>query len=210
MYVQLRPQNLNQGLTLVECVVAIVITNILLAALAAPLVMVTATRSQNDRINQASGLAISQVDQMRALMEQGVYQNADLPPASSVSAELGQPGGLSMQPPPSSVTTCTGVPATAVTGCLRTFNNAEFVVQVYRGAGITAGGRIIAFPMQVRVYSLRTFDGGNTPSADVPIPQVPATFTASGDSSGLPLIVLTTDVVRGDNPATLCNITDCQ
>lgn len=85
MYVQLRPQNLNQGLTLVECVVAIVITNILLAALAAPLVMVTATRSQNDRINQASGLAISQVDQMRALMEQGVYQNADLPPASSVS-----------------------------------------------------------------------------------------------------------------------------
>lgn len=210
MHIQLRSQNLNRGLTLVECVVAIVVTNIVLAALAAPLVMVTATRSQNDRINQASGLAIAQVDQMRALMEQGVYANSDLPPASAVDAELGSPEGLSMQPPPTTVTTCTGMPTTAGTGCRRTFNNAEFVVQIYRGDGITAGGRIIAFPMQVRVYSARTFDGGNTPSAEVPISQVPATFTSSGEASGLPLIVLTTDVVRGDNPATLCNITDCQ
>jgi|GEM_PF-5050925 len=204
----------QQGLTLVECIVAILVANVAVAALAAPLMIVAATRVQNDRIAQASALALAEADRMRVLMEQGVNVTTSvIPPASSVAAPLGQANLLSGQAPPTTVTTCTGggmgLPTTATQGCLRTFNNVEFVVQMYRGT-LTLGpnNRIVGYPIQVRVYSRTTFTSGS-PSTATPIQQHPASMTTSIGNTGLPLAVITTDIVQGDASTTLCSITDC-
>ncbi len=204
----------QRGLTLVECIVAILVVNVAVAALAAPLMLVAATRVQNDRIAQASALALAETDRMRALMEQGVDVTPSvIPPASSVEASLGQPELLSNQPPPTTVTTCTGggmgLPTSATQGCLRTFNNTEFVVQMYRGT-LTRGAnnRIVGYPMQVRVYSRATFTAG-TPSTATPIQQQPATMTTSIGNTGLPLAIITTDILQGDSSTTLCSVNEC-
>lgn len=204
----------QQGLTLVECIMAILVANVAVAALAAPLMLVAATRVQNDRIAQATALALAEVDRMRALMEQGVDVNTNvIPPASTVSAPLGQPQLLSNQPPPTTVASCTGggmgLPTSATQGCLRTFNNAQFVVQMYRGQ-LTFGpnNRIVGYPMQVRVYNRATFTD-TTPSAETPIPQQPATMTTAVGNVRLPLAIITTDIVRGDSSTTLCSISRC-
>ncbi|MCI3280535.1 hypothetical protein L5470_06010 [Synechococcus sp. PCC 6717] len=204
----------QRGLTLVECIVAILVVNVAVAALAAPLMLVAATRVQNDRIAQATALALAEADRMRVLMEQGVNVTTNvIPPQSSVSATLGEPNLLSSQPPPTTVTTCTGggmgLPTAATQGCLRTFNNAQFVVQMYRGT-LTFGpnNRIVGYPMQVRVYNRATFTDGS-PSTATPIQQQPATMTSSIGNVGLPLAVITTDIVQGDSSTTLCSISKC-
>ncbi|MDR7898310.1 hypothetical protein RHJ63_08310 [Thermosynechococcus sp. JY1334] len=214
---QIRQSQLHsaeQGLTLAECIVAILLVNVAVAALVAPLMLVAATRVQNDRISQASALALSEVDRMRVLMEQGVnVTTAVIPPPSSVTASLGQPELLSNQPPPTTVVTCTGggmaLPTSATEGCLRVFNNREFVVQIYRGS-ITFGpnNRIVGYPMQVRVYNRATFTNGS-PSTATPIGQQPATMTTSIGNLELPLAVITTDIVQGDSSTALCAISQC-
>ncbi len=200
----------NLGLTLVECLAAILIVGIVSAAMAPPLLMIAATRVQNTRIDQATALARGQVDRVRTIVEQGgSYQN-DLPPVSSVTATINNPDALSSQPVMTSSEACNGFATSATVGCTRTFNDNEFIIQTFRGAGSSFLGKPVAFPMQVRVYSSSVFDNGGSPSSTLPVTQTPATFTAFPGAQRLPLVVLTTNVIRGDLAATLCQIGTCE
>ncbi|BCX12453.1 MAG: hypothetical protein KatS3mg067_1391 [Thermosynechococcus sp.] len=200
----------DRGLTLLECVIAILVVNLALAMLAAPLVLVAATRLRNDRINQATEIARGEIDQLRVLMEQGVNvrstSTAMLPPASTVGdATLGNAAALSRQAPPQAIATCT-LPLSATTACERELNNSRFAVQIYRGELTTTNsGLVLGYPVQVRVYNADAVpvpDGLFPPGQ--PIEQATATMTSGGPASERrPLVVLTTEIVRADAAETL-------
>ncbi|URR35807.1 hypothetical protein NBE99_01355 [Thermosynechococcus sp. HN-54] len=214
-----RQQQVNGGLTLVECLIAILVVNLGVAMLAAPLLMVAATRLRNDRINQATELARAEVDRLRVMMEQGVEIRTTttnvLPPASSVSATIGQAALLSAQPPPNSLVDCfsssnpLGLPTSATQACRRRLNNTEFAVQVYRGQlSVNSANLVLAYPVQVRVYSAEAVP--ITTTATTPITQEPAAMTSSlVGAERRPLAVLTTEIIRSDSSETLCRLTNC-
>lgn len=210
-----RPQHFNQGLTLMECVIAILVVNLGVAMLAAPLLMVAATRLRNDRINQATELARAEVDRLRVMMEQGIEirdtMASVLPPESSVRVTLDQANRLSQQPAPNSLADCSGslgLPSSANEACYRRLNNTEFAVQVYRGQlNVNSAGLVLAYPVQVRVYSAQAVP---VTSSETPIGEEPAAMTSSMvGAETRPLAVLTTQIIRSDSAQTLCRLTNC-
>ncbi|NET10377.1 MAG: type II secretion system protein, partial [Symploca sp. SIO2B6] len=64
-------QSSEEGLTLLECVVAIAVIALTGAMIGPPLVMAAATRVQNRRAEQAQQLAQGEVDRIRAMVIQG-------------------------------------------------------------------------------------------------------------------------------------------
>ncbi|WKT83246.1 MULTISPECIES: hypothetical protein [unclassified Thermosynechococcus] len=202
-----RPQPANGGLTLVECLIAILVVNLSVAMLAAPLLLVAATRLRNDRINQATEIARGELDRLRVMMEQGIDIRADshslLPPASTVGASVSNPSVLSRQAPPTSLTSC-DLPSNATTACERQLNNARFGVQIYRGTMITdAARRVLAYPVQVRVYSAAALPMESEMNPD-PIEPEPVMMTSSiVGAERRPLAVLTTVLLRSDSAETL-------
>lgn len=182
--------SLEQGLTLVECVIAILVVNLALIMLTAPLVMVTATRLQNDRINQASQLARSEIDRLRLMLESG----ATLPPVSTITATIQNPTLLDNQPPPNSVVTCpasTNLPSSATESCLRIMGNRQYAVQIYRGASTSSNH---AYPVQVRVY-----DAGIINNSEA-LGTAPLTAAMTNSISiEQPLVVLTAIITKDDS-----------
>lgn len=210
-----RQHHPNHGLTLVECLIAILVVNLGVAMLAAPLLMVAATRLRNDRINQATELARAEVDRLRVMMEQGVEIRTTtldvLPPASSISATIGHADQLSAQPPPNSLVDCSGalgLPTSATQACRRRLNNTEFAVQVYRGQlSVNSSNLVLAYPVQVRVYSAEAIP---VTTSATPVTQEPAAMTSSlVGAETRPLAVLTTEIIRSDSSETLCRLTNC-
>ncbi|WP_298977093.1 hypothetical protein [uncultured Thermosynechococcus sp.] len=212
-----RQQHPDQGLTLVECIIAILVVNLGVAMLAAPLLMVAATRLRNDRINQATELARAEVDRLRVMMEQGIEIRRTtagvLPPESFVrpTPTLGQADRLSAQPPPDRLVDCPGnlgLPTNATQACRRRLNNTEFAVQVYRGQlTVNNADLVLAYPVQVRVYSAQAVP---VTASETPINQEPAAMTSSlVGAETRPLAVLTTEIIRSDSSQTLCRLTNC-
>jgi len=87
------------GLTLIECLVAIVIISITVVAITPPIFVATASRIQSRRAEQANQIAQAEVDRVRTLMERGVAKETQLPelgtaaasgPNTSVLASVGQ------------------------------------------------------------------------------------------------------------------------
>lgn len=204
----------QKGLTLFECLVAILVVNLSIAMLTMPLAIVAATRLRNDRINKASELARESLDRLRAMMEQGVNVTTTdtnlLPPQATVA-------DLARQPHPNRVVDCaanqwfTNDPSQA---CLRQVGRHEFAVQVVRGP-LQANGayKVMSYPVQVRVYEKRAIGGGNiAPTA--PIQAQPVLFTAASDQIAAPnqedpLVVLSTCILRADSPEMLSLGSSC-
>jgi type II secretory pathway pseudopilin PulG len=69
----------EQGLTLIECLMGILILTSILVGIAPPLGIVVATRVQNRRAEQAQQLAQAEIDRVRILVEQRAYTAEDLP-----------------------------------------------------------------------------------------------------------------------------------
>ena len=75
-----RAKSTEQGLTLIECLMGILILTSILVGIAPPLGIVVATRVQNRRAEQAQHLAQGEIDRIRILVAQQVYSNEELPP----------------------------------------------------------------------------------------------------------------------------------
>lgn len=190
--------SLNKGLTLLECLVAILVVNLALVMLTAPLTIVTATRLRNDRMNKATELGREYVDRFRALMEQNIRSVDLLPPLSS-TAQLDQ------QPHPTTIVGCgnRGVPSNPGQACERQVGLHRFGVQVIRGQ---VAENDSYYPLEVRVYEAKAIEGeGN--EAPLPVREQPVLFTTSSDTiasgSEAPLVVLRTIITRGDGGTTL-------
>lgn len=204
--------SLNQGLTLLECLVAILVVNLALVMLTAPLTIVTATRLRNDRINKATELGREYVDYFRSLMEQDIRSVDLLPPLSS-SPQLQQ------QPHPTIIVDCGNrrVPTNPSEACERQVGLHRFGVQLIRGQGqgsesgvqLTRGQgseNQSYYPLLVRIYEANAIESSSNLPAP-PVKEQPVLFTSGSDmiagGSKEPLVVLETIVTRGDSGTTL-------
>ena len=76
----------EKGLTLIECLVAIVIISITVVAITPPIFVATASRIQSRRAEQANQIAQSEIDRIRAIVERGSKYTENELPASGGGA----------------------------------------------------------------------------------------------------------------------------
>lgn len=204
----MRRRPLEQGLTLMECLVAIAVIAIVSAAIAPTVLLAAATRVQNQRAEQATQLAQGEVDRIKLLLERGQYITANLPPVTNevymhnTAAPAAGTGGYTDIR--ANVTYDKGL-AVDVDGnrtCI-TNGTCDFVVQTFRhGTQSVSVNNIdipVAFRMGVRVYSFRAFTENSTLQREL----LPLGFT-SGQNSQRPLAVFYTDIARNDRDVSLC------
>lgn len=207
----------DQGFTLLETLVAILVITVVGAAIAPPILLSAATRLQNQRVEQATQLARGEMDRIKLLVERGDYQTANLPPSSGSNP-------IQNTPAPAAISNLNSNnlnnPTTARTSPTQSFSvkfetdpryptnkpPEFFVVQTFRGQEQTVSSTITtpaAFMMGVRVYSGRSFANGARPTLTQP---TKLGFT-SGGSLQRPLAVLYTPIVRSDQSFSLCKYT---
>ena len=173
-------QGSDQGLTLIEGLVAIVVVSVTLVSITPPIFWATGTRVQNRRAEQALQLAQGEIDRVRTLVDQDRATGELLPPVSA--ANFRGTGSTSVPAPtvrkdsnvvtvnprcankddgksPSNVNQYTRIVTDPVPGSP---NNCEpnFLMQTFRSAGLNGNGNPVTgsaipegFVMGVRVYS---------------------------------------------------------
>ncbi|NJL37798.1 MAG: type II secretion system protein [Leptolyngbyaceae cyanobacterium RM2_2_4] len=207
----------EQGVTLLECLVAISVIALLGAMITPPLFVAAATRVQNRRAEQAFQLAQAEVDRIRAMVERGQHRVDDLPAVvNSLRADVARPPASASGLLKSIDDTCNTyegeqIPAIQalpidITGDCEP----EFLMQVYRTsapneAADSAGQptyRPLNFDVGVRVYSVRAEDNLGSLSAE------PASLqftTGEGNQRERPLAVISSDFKWSDQSGALCN-----
>ncbi|MGD1862431.1 MAG: hypothetical protein ACFB0E_20985 [Leptolyngbyaceae cyanobacterium] len=181
----------NSGLTLVECVMAIVVVGLTGAAIAPMMVVSVATRVQSQRAEQALELAQSEIDRVRIQFEQNNLNN--LPQTVTIASNRAPDVNG-----PSSTTD------TASTLRLVDINNDgtnDFVVQSYL---VEKTGAADTYEMGVRVYD---FDAvANNTSGTMATDEARLGMTDNtGERAEKPISALYTNVALTDNTEPLCN-----
>ncbi|MBD2462851.1 hypothetical protein H6G89_17565 [Oscillatoria sp. FACHB-1407] len=87
----------EDGLSLLECLMAIAVIMLTAALITPPLFIATATRVQNRRAEQALQLAQGEIDRLRVLVSQGQNTPGRLPAAVGTATNPAAPSGLSNQ-----------------------------------------------------------------------------------------------------------------
>ena len=209
----------EQGLTLIECLVAIVVVSITLIAITPPIFFITATRVQSRKAEQALQVAQAEVDRVRAIVERGVYTANDLPAVVGSINNVPAPtsiasGILRSANSSSSCNTYTGalVAATSLLPVNTDIDPAnpaacqsQYLVQTFRTAGtngVAVPTASSGFRLGVRVY------------ADIPLlrqslgslqtGQASLRFVSGvGNQNLRPLAILYSTVVRNDTSNSL-------
>lgn len=190
-------KNSQQGMSLLECLIAIVVVAVVITSFTPAIFVAVATRIQNRRAEQALQLAQAEVDRVRRTMERGVYADTDLPPQGGQGDRnvQNESGPSSTAPVPANQL----YPATSSTGVPVDVNgdgSNDFIVQTYRTPGVRNNqNNLIAFNMGVRVYAIsaqQNFGRLETRQASLSF------STALGQQQRRPLAVMYTSVVRSD------------
>jgi prepilin-type N-terminal cleavage/methylation domain-containing protein len=166
----------QQGLSLIECLIAIIVIAITATAITPPILLATGTRIQSRRAEQANQIAQAEVDRVRTIVERGGYTVADLPISTGQTTGIAAfgapvaPAGPAMlssavcpdrYPQQTRPNSPNGLVRVDVNGDCQ----AEFAMQVFRTEGCwpatvnQATQPPYSFYMGVRVYSLQ--DGEN-------------------------------------------------
>jgi len=196
----------EQGLSLIECLVAIVVVAGVISTITPPIMVSVATRVQNRRAEQARQLAQAKVDEVRRLVETGNYTKDQL--NAIAPADVGGTG---------KVCNATGIPFRQSNPDQRVdidkgvdSNNLlrpDFWVQAFRNGGVIDPNtdRPVAFDLGVRVY---TYFEGQTPNPSQ-IKRASLKFTtANGSQRDRPLVTLYTRIVLSDTQNSLQNYRD--
>ncbi len=188
----------NEGLTLIECLVAISVIGLTAAVMAPVMVFSVATRLQSQRAEQAIQLAQGEVDKIRLMAERGgnfsgALASYPITTAASVAA-TGAP-----------ISTSISLSSTDFAKPVNLGNtNNKFAVQVFRSVGSTPAGSPvpIAFDIGVRVYD---FNAIQNHSGSLRTDPAALSFTSGeGQRSLRPLAVIYTDIFQGDREGALC------
>lgn len=212
------------GLTLIECIVAIVMLAVAGVAVTPPLFLATASRVQTNRAEQAVQLAQGEIDKVRVQVElstptlQGLPKpgNADVqktPAPSAVSDK--QASTFSAGAGSCDDTTEDQFEAPAANELLPTDVNgdckSDFLVQVFRSPNAegatftTADGEVpLAFKMGVRVWADTDAVRSNLGNLN-PAPASLALTAGTGEQSTKPLAVLYTQIARSDARSSYSN-----
>lgn len=203
----------NKGLTLIECLVAIVVIGTTTAAIGPMMIFSVATRVQNQKTEQALQLAQGEIDKVRLVIEQGgdygdKLNNLKLFKSTGSFASTNATAASVL--PPNSF-----IPSTATVGNERQARlididgngSNDFAIQLFRTpglevraqtAGITASTPVV-FNLGVRVYDARADSTALTTST------ASLTFTSGeGQRRQRPLAVIYSQIGQGDRDASLC------
>jgi prepilin-type N-terminal cleavage/methylation domain-containing protein len=131
----------EQGVTLIECLVAIMVIAVTVAAITPPIFVSVATRVQNQRAEQAQQLAQQEIDRVRLLVERNAYDATNyttvLPP---VAAGLMTSVPAPTTAPPQNSTMNDRAQATSATRAyivdVDRDGREDFLVQIFRDQGI--------------------------------------------------------------------------
>ena len=209
----------SQGLTLIECLVAILMVALLASAIAPALVIAVATRVQSQKSDQALKLAQGEIDRVRLAVEQGLdsqTNGAFFPPRVSTLADNAVQG---YGPPSATVvanrsgldngTKTLGIklnPAQAGNvvsqNCVQD-SSCDFAVQIYRAQGLT-GKPDTAFAMGVRVYDYNAVISNSTNLRTEALSL--AMTGGQGKRAERPLAALYTTIASGEDKASLCDL----
>ncbi|MDX2214618.1 MAG: hypothetical protein SFY66_15110 [Oculatellaceae cyanobacterium bins.114] len=209
----------EEGLSLLECLMAIAVIMLTAAMITPPLFIATATRVQNRRAEQALQLAQGEIDRLRVLVSQGQNTPARLPVTVGTTTNPAGPAGLSGQlksvNPSCNTYNDEQVPATSA---LRIDVDGDcqfdFLMQVFRTDGSlpvsedrnnnpSALERRTDFVVGVRVYSFlaqSNLGGLETQQASLQL------TTGQGSQRRRPLAVLYSRMNWSDQSFNLCQI----
>ncbi|PSN20095.1 hypothetical protein C7271_03885 [filamentous cyanobacterium CCP5] len=215
----------NAGLTLIECLVAIVVTGLVVGLISPAVVISVATRVNSQKTEQALKTAQSEIDRVRAIVERGSYQVSDLPPSvtfvaanSTTGTTAGGTDYITELPETIDGPTQNGLIGASATYASTgyTFSRArevdvngdgatDFAIQAFRSPGqLDADGLPVAFSMGVRVYDLDAFDPNS--SANLAVEEATAgVIGTQGDRDALPLAVIYTTIAKSDLSGSLCD-----
>jgi prepilin-type N-terminal cleavage/methylation domain-containing protein len=200
-----RPTPQEQGLTLIECLVAIVMVALVAGSIAPVMIISVASRVNSQKAEQALGLAQAEIERTRTLVEQGNYTNANLPPVgNNASGVVPENADISsVLGPDLSVTNSTSF-AFTVPVDINSDGRNDFRVQRFRSAGYTTGAAStpVAFTMGVRVYDAQVTGTGNLPTDEASIGPTGGT----GERTQRPLAALYTTIAVGDQEGSLCDL----
>lgn len=215
--IQKQARSSEQGLTLLECLIAVAVMGLTVGLVLPPLLIASATRVQTRRAEQALQLAQGEVDRVRIIVARGDHTPANLP------ANIGNTTNLEAFPAPggalnqlkSSVNCGNNYNGTQIAAnqALRVDVNGDcqpdFLMQVFRTRGSTTRSesgnqdRPSEFRLGVRVYSITSIRGENF--AGLGTEQASLSLTNSERNQlNQPLAVLYTQVSWGDRDSTLC------
>ena len=188
----------EQGLTLIECLVAIVMVALVSSAIAPALVLSVATRVHSQKAEQALALAQSEIDSVRVLVERGGYTAAALPP---LAAGLDDKDVETALGPDLTVTNSTSF-ARAFPRDIDGDGAPDFLMQRFRAKGQMVGSVPVAFAMGVRVYDRDASAAGNLPSTPASLKMT----SGDGGRSTRPLAVLYTTIATSNQGDSLCSL----
>ena len=182
------------GLTLIECVMAIVVVGLMGAAIAPMMVASVATRVQSQKAEQALELAQGEIDRVRIQFEQN---NLD----SSLPVEVAVVGNRA--PDVAGPSSLTDAATTLRQVDVDNDGAPDFVIQSYL---VEKAGVDDTYEMGVRVYDYNTVD--NTSGA-LATDEARLGFTDSqGERAEKPISVLYTNVGITEDGESLCNWID--
>lgn len=220
----------NQGLTLIECLVAIIMVALVASAITPALVLSVATRVQSQKAEQAMALGQAEVDRVRTLMERGQFNPPSPLPSGSLFSGITQipvaPNTVTETTVQSQVgaargtsnivnrTNLNGLPTLPtqtrrvdVNGDAVGDDNWDFAVQVYRTRGITNNNnpdQPVAFALGVRVYD---YDAVATGTGNLETEPLSLGITGgSGQRGNRPIAAFYTTVAQAEQGDSLCEL----
>lgn len=165
----------DQGLTLIEGLVAIIVVTITVVSITPPIFWATGSRVQTRRAEQALQLAQGEIDRVRTLVERDKFDITDLPPEAGTEEDIrnGNVGAPNSAQESDKILSADPACASKVGKSIPTAKNlyiqvdmdtdkscqADFLVQTFRSEGLDENGvsakgtKPAAFVMGVRVYS---------------------------------------------------------
>ncbi|MEO0537989.1 MAG: type II secretion system protein [Cyanobacteria bacterium P01_A01_bin.123] len=204
----------EQGLTLIECLVALVVIALTVGSVTPALVISVATRVQSQKAEQAIEVAQAEIDAVRITLERGNYDAASVPQSvaalddttystttNSVQGYVGPAYGvLNDASTPYNALPTDQARAVDVDGD----GTSDFGVQVFRTPGQDdSDGNPIAFSMGVRVYDVRAINAQSTGNLVIDEARIGATGT-EGQRGERPLATVYTVLAKGDVEESYC------
>ncbi|MFH7244919.1 MAG: type II secretion system protein [Spirulina sp.] len=198
----------NQGLTLIECLVAIIMVALVASAITPALILSVATRVQSQKAEQAMALGQSEIDRVRQLVEQGALAQVD--------AQVPQaPNSVLDSAPETQVGAAVGTTNIKATPTSPTHTRAidvngdgviDFAVQIYRTRGITdAAGEPVAFALGVRVYDYDAVASGTSGNLSTE-PLSLGITGGTGKRSERPIAAFYTTIAAAERGNSLCDL----
>jgi type II secretory pathway pseudopilin PulG len=198
----------ESGLTLIECLVAIVMVALIGAIIAPAMVLSVATRVQSQRASQALDLAQSEIDKIRVLIERGDDYVAELPPTIPVGT-LDDERELALVDGPDSLVALDErtVYTEAFPIDIDDDGDDDFAIQSFRTPGKQdSASNPVAFVMGVRVYDSDTVDNADS---NLPTELASLSMTSGeGERTDRPLATLYSSIALSEDGKAFCNYID--